>query len=295
MRTGTRAGTRAQSPGITAALTALLVVLGVAGCSPEHAGGPAVPPASPLDQLLAGPGGEDGEALREELHRRVQAGTADCMAELGFDYRPIPFEAAVAPSAAEGMSAAQEAAEFGFYVSIEDPPPEFGADPNEEHVDDLPETEAQAWLAGLLGEQTTDDDGALVNEGGCLRDAQAQIFGSIADQQEVIALRRELDDRIAVDRRWQELDERWRARLADAGFVYESEEEIIEDLRRRLDAIDDQDALERLRAEERRIAVAAVECDDGVDEERRAIVAEYELEFIDSNAALIDRVRIPTE
>ena len=195
-------------------LVALVVlVLGSACSSPDDASPSSTSP-SPLDEVLLGPSGDEGEALRAELHRLLQEDTARCMIELGFEYTPAPLEASLAPAAAAEMSEVEEAEEFGFYVSIEDPIPAFAPDPNQAHVDGLDPPEAEAWLLGLLGEQVVLDDGNIVNQGGSLDEAQERYFGSVADQQAVFDGRAELDERVAADPRHRALDEAWSSCMA---------------------------------------------------------------------------------
>ena len=50
--------------------------------------------------------------------------------------------------------------------------------------------------------------------------------------------------------------------------------------------------LAALQREERSIAVAAVECEEGVSDERFEIRAEYERAYIEANSELIERVRV---
>lgn len=200
----------------------------------------------------------DDEARRQELIRT-------CMAEEGFDYTPV-----VPPEESFQVWSPGDEEEFakteGFGITTwygnED---SFDRgmeweDPNQEMVEAMSETEQTAYYEALYGTEEEQMEGStteidpetgeeyMTSEGygfGCDGEASTEIYGDFSqtsDLWEEIGPEMEaLYERVAADPRVVELDEEWAACMSDAGFEYESRnqmyETVYEDFQQRFDAI----------------------------------------------------------
>lgn len=190
---------------------------------------------------------QDQEARRQELIRT-------CMADEGFDYTPaMPPEGsfqAFGPGDEEEMARTQ-----GFGISTwygnED---QFGADqemewvdPNQEMIEAMSDSERDAYYTALHGTEEERMEGArtetdpetgdeiTIMEGfgaGCDGEANEEIYG---DQSQVSELWEEIgpemeamQERVQADPRIVEWNQDWSACMAEAGYEYESQQNMYE-------------------------------------------------------------------
>lgn len=197
---------------------------------------------------------EDQARWRDEEARRQEAIRA-CMAEEGFDYIPVqqPEESyqVWGPENEEEMARTQ-----GFGISTwygnEDQFTEEAVeweDPNQETVEAMSESEREAYYEALYGSEEEQMEGATTEidpdtgeeyttfEGsyygaGCDGQASEEIWG---DQSQGEDLWQELEpemtamyERVQADPRIVALDEEWSECMADAGYEYESQNQMYE-------------------------------------------------------------------
>jgi len=200
----------------------------------------------------------DEEARRQELIR-------GCMAEEGFDYTPVmpPEDSFQAwnPEDEEEMVRTQGFGITTWYGNEDsfDPGIEW-EDPNQEMVEAMSETEREAFYAALYGSEEEQMEGSVTEidpetgeemtyyEGfgfGCEGEASEEIWGDQSQTQDLWEeLSPEMDamyQRVEADPRVVELNEEWSACMADAGFEFESRnqmyETVFEDFQQRFDEI----------------------------------------------------------
>lgn len=267
----------------------------------------------PLQEWWASLGGS-GEARRER-DQRVEGRIADCMQSQGFEYTPVePHPGATDASGGSGpwsLSPQEFAERYGYGLFTLEGTAGVD-DPNGSQLASMSESEREAYVA------------ALSDEGGCLEEALTQEFEESAGE-ELVALEEEviaLEERVAEDRRVQDAARQWANCMADAGYEDLSEpdealdvvvarfEELMPDAaanaelestprpdgtavhRMRgvtLSALDEQ-ALEDLQDHEIEVATADHDCRAEYDDARYEVQFELEQQFMQDNAAMIDRV-----
>lgn len=165
---------------------------------------------------------------------------------------------------------------------------------------------------------------------GCYGDAQADVYGDFEVMMELDDEFQELYDRIEADPRIAEISAKWSACMAEAGYSFENQNEMyesffedfnelqnevfssfsgpgpdidFEELEQMSDAelealyappelTPEQEArLAVIQEDEIKLAVANVNCDQGALDVRMAVSAEYELQFIEENRAMLEGAR----
>jgi hypothetical protein len=188
----------------------------------------------------------DEETRRQEMIRA-------CMAEEGFDYTPVQQPegnySAWTPEDEEEMVRTQGFGITTWYGNEDQFEGDFEewVDPNQEMVDAMSETERDAYYAALYGSEEEQMEGATTEidpetgeeytmiEGfgaGCEGEASKEIWG---DQSQTDDLWQELEpemtamyERVQADPRIIALDEEWSDCMADAGYEYESQNQMYE-------------------------------------------------------------------
>jgi hypothetical protein len=201
---------------------------------------------------------QDEEARRQELIRA-------CMAEEGFDYTPVQQPEGSfqvwGPEDEEEMARTQGFGITTWYGNEEQFEEDFEwQDPNQEMVDAMSESEREAYYAALWGTEEEQMEGATTEidpetgeemtfyEGfgaGCEGKASEEIWGDQSQTQDLWAeLEPEMEamwERVQADPRIVDLDEDWSACMADAGYEFESRnqmyETVYEDFQQRVDEI----------------------------------------------------------
>jgi|GEM_PF-753530 len=235
------------------------------------------------------PGTEEFGLTEEELVEKVEAVEAliaTCMSDAGFEYVPVDYatvrQAMDADKSAPGLSTEEYAATYGYGISTQlelagaNTPATIGlGEQNMQIFNSLSEADQDAYDHTLFGENT-DATFAVALEaedfsetGGCTRTAIEQVFS--ADELSA-AYYNPGDALIEQDPRVIAAIAAWSDCMREAGFDYDSPEEVEPDLEDHLDAILDgadfeelsapaQAELTELQGEERAIAVADLECE----------------------------------
>jgi hypothetical protein len=243
------------------------------------------------------PGTEEFGLTRQELVTKieeVEAHIAGCMAAAGFEYFAVDYNTVrrgmVADKSLPGMSEREFHAQHGFGIStlytglspqlaVDTTPAKIGlGEQNIEIFNNLPPADQVAYNHTLFGEHT-DATFAVALEiedfsrtGGCTRQAIEQVFES---EQLQASYANPLDAMIFQDPRMVAALEDYVQCMRAAGFDYTHPDSIESDFRKRLDAIteglpldqlspDAQTALANLQAEERAVALAALDCEASI-------------------------------
>ena len=254
----------------------------------------------PNRKLLSGspstlPGTEEFGLTKAELVQKAEAveqGIASCMSAAGFQYVPVDYltvrKSMDADKKAAGLTDDEFRAQFGYGISTQRvatniPPQLSGADhaatigfgnENVRLFNSLSPSDQAAYNRALLGENT-DATFAITLEaedfsrtGGCIRIAIEQTF----KPEELSAVYLNPGDAlIAQDPRVIAATTTWSECMREAGFNYNTPEDIEPDFKNRLSAItggadtgtlsgEAQRALTELQGQERAIAVADFDC-----------------------------------
>lgn len=257
---GTGMGSRRIA--LIAAAAALAVTAAGCGGGDEAQGGAGEAGPGALEQALGLPGWDEESAddfADEQL--RVEEAIAECMAGKGFEYEPwVPEFGEVGEFTEEDEL--EYARRNGLGVSLAWGNPDYDQgfseeemeDSNQEYLESLSEPEMTAYFEALDGTpeemaefETTETDPETgetytVVEGagaGCRGDAQREVTG---DRDAVYAaaqpLYEEIWERVEADPRTAELEGEWSDCMAEAGFEFETEQEVYdyayEDINERL-------------------------------------------------------------
>ena len=191
---------------------------------------------------------DDPDALDARLaenERRAQELIAVCMAGEGFEY--VPFASTDTPNMRVRRLVLDEeeyARDRGFgittwYASDEagEGDSETSEDPNQAITATMSESERDAYFEALYGPPETDDEGIQRRGdvpffgqpgGGCRGEAYEEVQGSIRRFIQTLApALQDLNQRIQADSRVEEATGAWSACMADRGYQYESQFEVI--------------------------------------------------------------------
>lgn len=208
-----------------------------------------------------GAGGFDQEAQIEQ-QRVIEETTRTCMLNQGFEYTMADVTQTggarvfAALAVGEDLSPEEYAAQQGFGIStrfdalLEGGIEAFGfgddaPDANQELLDSMSQSEADAWELALNGEPPERDDqgrpidpetGEVLqggagarqrgfNQGGCRGDAQSEVRGDFTALFELADEFEELEARIDADPRIAEINREWTDCMTDAGYSYDDEAE----------------------------------------------------------------------
>lgn len=222
--------------------------------------------AETLDEFF-GWGEQDPEeqAAEEEKwrqrEREMQEKIAECMAEQGFEYKPVIWEEEIG---FVGLGDDEELTEeewklkygYGVFAMLledmrrfeeEGPPEEDFVDPNMEYMESLSESERGAYEKALWGdweghqpEPQFDEEGNEIwvepdwsEIGGCQNTVQQEFYGGEEDawrelDEELQPAYEEFEQWINTDSRVVELNQAWSTCMAEKGYDYENEEAINE-------------------------------------------------------------------
>jgi len=272
----------------------LLLHLFLAAC-----GGPANLPGQPNTSTASQttttlPGTEEFGLTQEELVtsiESVESLIAECMREAGFEYVAVDYNTVrrgmVADKSLPGLSEREFIAQYGFGISTlytgqpphlatADIPAKIGmGKKNVQIFNNLSPTDQVAYAHTLFGEHT---DAAFVvaieiedfsRTGGCTGKAIEQVF---SPEQLSTSYYNPLDALVNRDPRMVAARTEFTQCVGAAGFDYSDPEDVEADFRKRLDDIteglpldalsaDARAALEELQAEERAVAVVAMDCE----------------------------------
>ncbi|HTK64383.1 MAG TPA: hypothetical protein VL595_18475 [Pseudonocardia sp.] len=221
-----------------ALIAALLVTLSVPACSGS---------AGKADA----PGGREFGLTDEQFNdhvERTQAAIAACMKRAGFDYVPVDVatieKAQGAMRREPGMSDKEYHEKWGYSVStrFDDPAFDIGLGPNDATMKSLPPAAQEAYKRTLLGANQDGtsfveafDDEDFDPTGGCTREGVSQVF---TPEQLTGAYTNPKDVLRDQDPRMREARDKWNNCMQDQGYPYKDDQDnIIEDFKKRLDAI----------------------------------------------------------
>lgn len=234
---------------------------------PGNAAGSAAE-AETLDEFFgwSEPSPEEQAAEEEKWRQRereMQEEIAQCMAEQGFEYKPVIWEEEFGFAGLgdeEDLTEEEWKLKYGygvFAMMLEDmqrweeegPPEEDFVDPNMEYMESLSESEREAYEKALWGdweghapEPQFDEEGNEIwvepdwsEIGGCQNTVQQEYFGGEEEawqelDKELQPAWEELDQWINTDARVVELNQAWSACMAEKGYDFENEEAIHEHL-----------------------------------------------------------------
>lgn len=240
---------------LTSGVVAAVAVFTLGACGGGDGDGSSSPTTQSLLQGLFGP--SDPAAMAEQS-QRVEEAVATCMKALGWEYTPantaqyMPSEEQMALYSDQyafmekwgyGVSTTfgREEEIYGQGFDPESPP----QDPNADYVQSLSAAEQEQYYADLYGavtmpEEGTDDTVAAPTpeEMGCYGKASDEVMGAnpLADP-EVSESLMDMYTEMESDPRVAEADEKWRACMSDAGFDYDKQDAIYEDLQTRMNAL----------------------------------------------------------
>ena len=172
------ASLRPPSIRLAAVVAALLFVAPACGGS---SGDQSANNASPLEALF---GGNESPAETRRKQLAVEESVAQCMKDLGWEYKPVDYEAQFQSGGEEQLSPKEFGEKYGYgnvhnyllyelpYIGGGDgPPPDPGpvfVDPNQDYVNSLTPDEQTDYYAALYGKPVETDDGFGVGVAGLI-------------------------------------------------------------------------------------------------------------------------------
>lgn len=299
-----------------AAVAGALVVL-LAGCSgggpgPETTGG-GEEDVGPLGEYMMKLGGNLDQADAEEMSRRMEELTAECMAEEGFDYNPST-QSGVSFVSGDDMPdwrSVEFAEQYGYGATTYEDMPGYVSgkeivDPNQDYVEAMTESERTAYYEALDGPQPTPGpDGEYEwdwETAGCRGAAQHEVYGATSaawEDEEFAGLVDEINglyQRVADDPRLADGVAEWASCMADAGYTVSALDDAQQEI---YDAVNElwstpdgpsDAALDELREREITTAVADRTCLEqvGYRDLEREVNRDLEEEFVDTHRAELD-------
>jgi hypothetical protein len=315
---------------VVVVLVLLLSACARGGTAEEDSAGGEVP-AGPLAEFFGYDEEFDSDRFAEQ-ERRVQELIVACMAEEGFEYRPVEYPDPVddpAFTAREELSAEEYAARYGYGISTFDPQvaqEEEFVDPNAELVEAMDEAEREAYDRALYGEMPEVAEGEEYVEygfgSGCQGRASEEVYGGgdAAVQEELGPKYEQLYERIEADPRIAEANAAWSECMAEAGHDFATPQDAQNSIYEQMDALYqetyeqqpvpsegeeaefvepeiDEARLAEVREAEIALAVADQRCaaEHLPEELRQEVSAEYEQAFIEENRELLERARAAEE
>ena len=228
-----------------AALALTLAGCGSGGSNGDGAASAEEPELGPLDEYFEQMYGDYDEEQGNADMIRVEELTAECMADLGFQYTPVDYSSqggTVVSSDAEDIpwDTLEFAEQYGYGATTnpygeEQPLPEEEGqewvDPNQEYVETMSETEQAAYWEALYGVQTFDETDPEAEyeynweDAGCQGSASNEVYGDMGmggGEDEFAALQEDMNtmwESAMADPRMVELNAEWATCMADAGYA----------------------------------------------------------------------------
>jgi hypothetical protein len=285
------------------------VLVLIAGCGEDSADQTEV---GTLDEQV----GLEGDAILDR-QKRAEDIIGQCMDREGFEYTPVnPVQQRAALVGSTGLTEEEFNEQFGYGITtlFEARVRQAAGGPNQAIYDALSEDEKVAYDRALYGEDKTAtfavalDTGDFSRLGGCVKQATDEVFGGADLIEDLTGKLDELDEAILEDQRMVDAVEKWSDCMRAEGYDLGTQDEVDTLLENELEAIVgpieefelpapgeppayDEAALKALQEKE----VALVKLDIACEEEHitrieEDVRTEYEQEFRDQNAALLERV-----
>lgn len=310
-----------------AATAATAFALILTGCSSGGDGGDGAPVTAeeyadtPLQEYMTKlSGGDTSEADWAAMNRESEEVVAACMLEQGFEYEPVDNTGTSVEMPGDDLDyTSREYAEtYGYGVattfeesqaSAEEQSDEW-VDPNQEYVDAMSETERTAYYEALYGVQTEYVEGEEPppydwTTAGCQGKAQHEVYDEVngawempefSDLQEQINT---LYEQVQGDPVLTELQASWASCMADAGYEYESQMAVYDDLNERMNGVYEQMGdgsdvdtalVDEIAAYEVKVATADFDCRKELGFERKQLEVQIKVEqaFVDEHKAELD-------
>lgn len=310
-----------------AATAATALALLLTGCSSDGDGGDAAPVTvedysnTPLSEYMTKlSGGDTSETDWDAMSRQSEEVVAACMLEQGFEYEPVDNTGTAVEMPGEDLdyNSREYAETYGYGVATTFEESQASAeeqsdawvDPNQEYVEAMSETERTAYYEALYGVQTEYVEGEEPpaydwTTAGCQGKAQHEVYGEMngawempefTDLQEQIS---KLYEQVQTDSAYTELQASWSSCMADAGYEYESQMAVTEDLNERMNAVYEQMGdgsdvdtalVDEIAALEVKVATADFDCRKDLGFERKQLDIQIKLEqaFVDEHKAELD-------
>ncbi len=196
---------------------------------------------------------EEMQAESDKQNRRVEELVAACMQEQGFDYQPNVGNSGTVFTGDDldvEWGTREFAEKYGYGISTDpwgsqDVPVEEGeeyVDPNQEYVESMSESEAEAYNEALWGPPQDYVEGEEPQEydwtqGGCYGSAQHEVYEGGVELDEFSAIEDEIGkfyETVQSDPRMADLHAKWGSCMADAGYdgmtnAYESQQPLYDE------------------------------------------------------------------
>ena len=294
-------------------IAAVVVALSFgAGCGGDDE--PSANEGKSVDEIV----GLEGDEIVER-QKRAENLIAPCMQEQGFRYTPVdPVVQQAALTGTQKLTEEEFNEQFGYGITtlFEQRLQASTLGPNQEYYNSLTDAEKAAFDLALYGTDKTAtfavalDTGEFDRLGGCLKEATDEVFGGAELIQDVTVKLDELDDRILADARMIVVIENWSDCMAEAGYDLGEPEAVDVYLENKLEGIvgpieevaapapgaqpEYDAALRQLQQEEVELVGKDIECEEQhITEVEEEVRVEYEREFLEQNAALVERVPKP--
>lgn len=325
-----------------AATVALVTTLALAGCGSgdKKAGDNESPEAGPLQEFFNElyPSQDQGEM--DEQQRKSEELVAECMKDLGWEYTPVDYSSiggdyvdiyaeqdelgpiGWAKKYGYGWMTQQTGTDVDEEPTDEETSGDEFVDPNSDYVQSLGADEQTDYYADLYGEQSAeptdevDENGDPVpveynwEDAGCQGKANHEIYGSTEDiysDPQYTSLMDEINtvyEDVQNDPDIAELDEKWAACMAKAGFddiktpdgvydVLNTLQETLWDPETGEQAPNYDEALADAQKQEIDMAVADATCQKDLDyvKKRAKVQNKVEQAFVDSHADEMEQLR----
>jgi hypothetical protein len=296
--------------GAALAATAVLVTL-LSGCSGGGGGG-----NDRVDGTVDEQVGLEGDAIYAR-QKRAEDLVATCMERQGWDYTPVdPVQQRAELVGSRNLSEEDFNKQFGYGITtlFEKRLNQSALGPNQDTYDALSEQDKALYDRALYGDDKTAtfadalDSGDFSRLGGCLKEATDQVFGGASVIEDVTSKLDELDEEILQDTRMVKVVQDWSDCMAEKGYDFGAQDDVDTFLENRLEAIVgpveearvpapgeapdwDENALRQLQRDEVALVQDDIACEnEHIAETEEKVRAEYEREFREQNAALLDRV-----
>ena len=310
---------------LPATVALAIAALALSGCGLAGGGGAEKldPNSSPLSEYYTAMygGGDEKEMVAQQ--KKVEELVAICMAEEGFDYKPVDQSqySFTSTSDEEDRDTEEWVAEHG-YGSFQTPEEqeemnaqtEDYVDPNSEYVMALSPSEQTAYYEVLQGPQLSQEEYEAMEESGeameyswetsgCYGKAQHEVSGDDVTQSDKYKpLMDELNkiyEKQQIDPAVVKVNAEWASCMADAGYAdFKTKQEAMDSVYAESNAYWEGGATEepdeatqaKWRENEIDVALADFKCAEKVDYQKRTLEAQYALEnqFIDDHKTELD-------
>lgn len=274
---------------------------------------------SPIENLLGVPVFDDAAmtSLFADLSREAEVAIATCMVAQGFEYTPdvIGTEGSAGELATDTLQYAEQRG-LGIVVDFNEAeydPATARSNENAEYVADLSDGERDAYFIALTGMTENDEGDQNGPIRGCAGQAQEEVFSLLGVFDIIETDLNRYYDLFISDSRVIALTMQWQECMADAGFLFDSQDDLLDHIIVQVEEIlndeanfaefdseafasaggffgngfrpplvpEAQAAVDAIGEEEVRIAVANWTCREPIKDLELEVQREYESQFVD--------------